>query len=126
MLEWKKQADLYIMDHHPWECLMTVFSAVDLLQHYFWRYIGRRDVGCRTDRGLSDRIDTFFHTLDEILACYLERMSREDAVFLVSDHGFGPAEYVVYVNDALAREGLLQYDRHTTRRMRGLHCEPEA
>jgi len=107
-LEWKRQEDLYLMGRYEWDCYVTIFSAVDTLQHYFWKFI---DTGCTAyieDKKISERIDSFFRKLDDILGDYLEFVTEDDLVFVVSDHGFGAANYVVYVNNLLEEWGQLK------------------
>jgi len=107
-LEWKKQEDMYLMDKYEWDCFFTVFSGVDMLQHYFWKFIDTECAAYRKDEKILKRINTFYRKLDEILGDYIKYISEDDMVFVVSDHGFGPADYVVYVNNLLEEWGQLK------------------
>ncbi|MCK4789495.1 MAG: alkaline phosphatase family protein [Desulfobacteraceae bacterium] len=107
-LEWKRQEDLFLMTNHDWDCFTTVFSAVDTLQHYFWKYIDPASNAYRKHKKITKRIETFFGKLDDVLACYLEKVGPDASVFIVSDHGFGPANNVVYVNNFLEELGQLK------------------
>jgi len=100
-LEWKKQEDIYLMDKYEWDCFFTVFSAVDTLQHYFWKFMDTECVAYKKDENISKRIEAFYRKLDDVLGDYIKFVSEDDMVFVVSDHGFGPADYVVYVNNLL-------------------------
>ena len=108
-LEQKKDLDLYLMKQYQWACFVTIFSAVDTLQHYFWKYIDPTSTVYAEDARFSAKIDTFYQKLDEILRAYTEQMDEDDLVFIVSDHGFGPADYVVYVNSILEKTGFLTF-----------------
>ncbi len=109
-LEWKSKQDFYLMSHCEWDCFVTVFSAVDALQHYFWRFM---DPGCDSyteDAAITAQIERFYKKLDEVLGSYMDRLGPADTVFVVSDHGFGPSNYTVYVNNWLNASGYLTLD----------------
>lgn len=38
IIEKIKEANIYLMQQYSWDFLMTVFSSIDQLQHYFWAY----------------------------------------------------------------------------------------
>ncbi|MCK5607212.1 alkaline phosphatase family protein [Candidatus Pacearchaeota archaeon] len=113
-LEWKKQQDIYLMENCSWDCFMTVFSAVDLLQHYFWKFIDPDSVFFEVNTTISHKICRFFKSLDTILGEYLEHIDDDDYVYIVSDHGFGPMNYSVYVNNILEEIGCLKLKRTNT------------
>ncbi|MFC7098973.1 alkaline phosphatase family protein [Halobaculum marinum] len=71
----------------------VVFTAPDRLQHLVWD---------------EEIILDHYKRLDRVLAtvrAYTD--ARDMTLFVVSDHGFGPAERVVSANRVLEREGLL-------------------
>jgi len=107
-LEWKRQEDLFLMTNHDWDCFTTVFSAVDTLQHYFWKYIDPASNAYRKDKKITNRIETFFGKLDDVLGSYIEKVGPDTSVFIVSDHGFGPANNVIYINNFLEELGQLK------------------
>jgi len=98
----KSVMDFYLLEHHPWNLFVTVYSAVDTLQHYFWKFI-KEDPGGK----YGAKIESFFRRLDETLAGYLEFLGPGDNLVILSDHGFGPCDYIFFVNNFLLSRGFL-------------------
>ena len=62
------------------------------------------------DIGIQQKIDEFFKKLDEILGKYCEILGSDGDLIIVSDHGFGPRNYIFYVNNFLLKSGYLSLD----------------
>ncbi|QZY00952.1 alkaline phosphatase family protein [Halobaculum rubrum] len=94
----------YLLAETEFRLGFVVFTAPDRLQHLVWD---------------EDVLLEHYRRLDEVLATvrsYVE--ARDGTLFVVSDHGFGPAERIVSANRALEREGLLS--RRTDEGTRGV------
>jgi predicted AlkP superfamily phosphohydrolase/phosphomutase len=91
------------------DLLMVNLEATDGSHHFFWQHL---DPGHpRHDPALAgrfgDTIGRVYEASDRELARLIDA-HRPDTVFVVSDHGGGPSnDWVVYMNDWLAEEGLL-------------------
>ncbi|THE62983.1 phosphodiesterase [Salinadaptatus halalkaliphilus] len=76
-----------------WQLFFFVYTAPDRFQHLVWE---------------MDRLLEHYQQLDEILGEVIAYTDRHDAdLYVVSDHGFGEIEQLVYVNHILEREGYL-------------------
>ncbi|QFU85027.1 alkaline phosphatase family protein [Natronorubrum aibiense] len=76
-----------------WRLFFFVYTAPDRFQHLIWD---------------MDRLLAHYKKLDEILGEVMAYTDRHGAdLYVVSDHGFGPIEELVYVNHFLEREGYL-------------------
>ncbi|AXR78680.1 alkaline phosphatase family protein [Natrarchaeobaculum sulfurireducens] len=76
-----------------WQLFFFVYTAPDRFQHLVWD---------------MDRLLAHYTQLDEIIGEVIEYTDRHDAtLFVVSDHGFGEIDELVYVNHILEREGYL-------------------
>ncbi|WP_254524308.1 alkaline phosphatase family protein [Natrinema caseinilyticum] len=76
-----------------WQLFFFVFTAPDRFQHLVWD---------------MDKLLAHYKQLDDILAEVIEYTDDHDAdLYVVSDHGFGPIDALVYVNRILEREGYL-------------------
>lgn len=76
-----------------WKLFFFVFTAPDRFQHLVWD---------------ESRLLEHYRTLDDILEevmAYTDEMGAD--LYVVSDHGFGPVDTLVYVNRLLEREGYL-------------------
>lgn len=100
----------HLMREEPSDLTAVLFDGVDKIQHLCWRFIRPEDAG----RPLTPREEEtrawclrYFARLDEILAGLVELAGEEAAVFLASDHGFGPQRETFFVNAWLAEQGAL-------------------
>ncbi|WIV67855.1 alkaline phosphatase family protein [Natrialbaceae archaeon AArc-T1-2] len=76
-----------------WQLCFFVFTAPDRLQHLIWD---------------ETTLRAHYRQLDEIVGDAIAYADDHDAdLYVVSDHGFGPLERLVYVNRILEREGYL-------------------
>jgi predicted AlkP superfamily phosphohydrolase/phosphomutase len=92
------------------DLLVVNFEATDGAHHYFWQHHDPSHP--RHDPVLADRwgdaIGRVYAATDRELGRLVDAYAP-DTVFVVSDHGGGPAnDWVLFVNDWLASEGLLQ------------------
>ncbi len=105
----RAKAALSLADMEP-DFLMVVFSATDELQHTVWH-------GWDTTHPANANADMSWETatvplayinsdryLGEIVARYA---GPETYIFVVSDHGFGPARWMFFPNNLLADWGYL-------------------
>ena len=104
---------LEAMARGPWDFFMTVFTGTDRLQHLLWDVVVQ---AC--DRGPDDPAGDppaaaarYFQSLDEQLGRLLDAAGPEANVLVLSDHGFGRLEKIVYMNEWLRQEGLLSVSR---------------
>jgi predicted AlkP superfamily phosphohydrolase/phosphomutase len=88
---------------------MAVFRSADIVQHWFWHCIDpehprHRSVDCGSENPVLDA----YQQLDRFVGSYLERMSGDDVLIVLSDHGFGPlGTRLVRLNTWLREQGML-------------------
>ncbi|MFC4438067.1 MULTISPECIES: alkaline phosphatase family protein [Natrialbaceae] len=76
-----------------WQLFFFVYTAPDRFQHLVWD---------------MDLLLEHYKRLDDVLGEVMEYTDEHDAdLYVVSDHGFGPIDQLVYVNHFLEREGYL-------------------
>ncbi|WP_255171683.1 alkaline phosphatase family protein [Natrononativus amylolyticus] len=93
MLTNRRELMRLLMEQDDWQLFFFVFTAPDRFQHLVWE---------------MDRLLEHYKRLDEILGEVMAYTDERDAdLYVVSDHGFGPIEHLVYVNHFLEREGYL-------------------
>lgn len=83
--------------------LFFVFFFTDTVQHYYWRYIEDGD------SEFSNYIFKAYKKVDEFLG---ELSEYESNIFIVSDHGFGPQERMINLNNYLHEKGYLSFKRN--------------
>jgi predicted AlkP superfamily phosphohydrolase/phosphomutase len=84
-----------------WDLGVAVITETDRVQHFLW--------GPLDDPGhpLHDAVVDFYREVDAALARLVALVDDEDALFLVSDHGFGPATCQFALNGWLREGGWL-------------------
>lgn len=95
MLATRRELMQHQMDRagDDWRLFFFVYTAPDRFQHLIWD---------------MDRILAHYQKLDDILGEVLEYTDQHEAdLYVVSDHGFGPINELVYINHILEREGYL-------------------
>ena len=108
-LETQEQVDLYLMQTRPVDVFVTVYAHTDTLQHYFWKYLdsSHPEHDPAKAKDLSPLFETFFHRLDRVIANLWEAAGSETPLLIISDHGFGPVNRMVFVNRWLQAQGYL-------------------
>jgi len=118
----KDQAEVvkYLMKKDAWDLVATVFDATDVVSHFFWRYIDKNNP--QYDQAKADEFGPLFYDIydavDSAFGTVYADLSPDDSVFVISDHGFGPVYYAVYMNNWLLENGYLKLRRTAGTRMR--------
>ncbi len=94
ILEKRREVMTLLLEAVPdWRLAFFVYTAPDRFQHLVWDEAKIRD---------------HYRALDEIVGEIVEYTDERNAdLYVVSDHGFGPIDRLVYVNHLLEREGYL-------------------
>jgi predicted AlkP superfamily phosphohydrolase/phosphomutase len=105
----KEVAVQYVIADGDWDMLFTVIQAPDPLQHKFWNLLDPADP--RHDPGLAAQLLPELHEAyrrcDEVIGARLAMAEQGAFVLILSDHGFGRYEKLLYVNRLLEDAGLL-------------------
>lgn len=100
-----------------WAVFGVQFQALDVFQHMFWDCVDPTSAeSCAGEKVRGARM--FLDTLDRAIWSLYEAL-RPKHVLILSDHGFGPAQAAVCVNQILLDGGLLRL-RVSQRRFRAL------
>ncbi len=107
---------LRLMDEYPdWDFCFPCYTEPDRIQHALWDYLDPAEMAKAKKAGtyqksIHDLVHEFYRQLDQHIAALIEKAGDDVPVFFCSDHGFGPLYGKIYVNDYLAKVGLLTYD----------------
>jgi predicted AlkP superfamily phosphohydrolase/phosphomutase len=102
----------YLMESEPADLMAIMFDGVDKLQHLCWRFI---DPACRPEQPnaweqqMIELCESYFRSLDGLIAGIVESAGPDATVVLASDHGFGPTQDVFHVNSWLEQNGYLAW-----------------
>lgn len=105
MIDAREKAVLYFMQNYPWDFFAVNFSATDQVQHHFWRYMDG-------DNEFKDAILTIYKRVDGAIGRIMEEVGKDATLFIMSDHGAGPASDIVFFLDEWLKEkGLLNFKK---------------
>jgi predicted AlkP superfamily phosphohydrolase/phosphomutase len=106
----RKNAALYLLDQHPTDLFVVVFTELDRLQHFFWADMDlHHPVHLpSTSPDFAQAIENGYIAMDQAVKEIVEAVNGDTIVFVMSDHGFEGVYKVFYVNRWLAEHGYLK------------------
>ena len=96
---------LHLMDTEDWDYFQFVIMETDRLHHFFYEQM---EAG---DAVWQPAFYDIYRRIDQAIGQVRERLTPQDLLILVSDHGFCTVRKEVYYNVALAEAGFLKYRR---------------
>lgn len=113
----------HLMDAEPWDLFCVVWVEMDRMQHCLWHIVDARHphFDARLASIWRERILDIYRLLDVRIGEMLDRRPADANVFFISDHGFGPCRYKVFLNTWLAQEGFLRFKEGGRAQRQRLH-----
>lgn len=109
MIKIRTSTARYLMESRDWDFFMVVYTAIDKVQHHFWKYIDPARPEYKTDLPYSNAILQVYQEIDKSIKVLLEK-AGDASVIIMSDHGAGPStRRTMYINRWLHKEGFLFY-----------------
>jgi predicted AlkP superfamily phosphohydrolase/phosphomutase len=101
----------HVLDLGDTDLVAINFDGNDKLLHLFWRFIISPDgAEFRSwERDIRELCLDYYRELDAHLVRAVAAAGPGARIFVVSDHGFGPSDEVVYLNAWLQRRGYLAW-----------------
>ena len=99
----------YLQETYCPDLFVIVFTTTDVVQHFFWRYLDQKHPfypGPGNTLGHTAIFD-IYRLLDDFLGDVMAKMSPEDTLMVVSDHGHGPWYKELSLNRFLIDSGWL-------------------
>jgi len=108
VLELRQRAALFLLGKEKPDLFSIVYSIVDRVQHYFWRFIDPSHSGYSAEGAarFGDAIDRAYEAVDRLIGELMIALPDYDVV-IMSDHGFGPYYRDFHVNRWLVDRGYL-------------------
>ncbi len=98
---------LKLLREEPWDLFFIYFSALDGIEHTFWRCLDPADPGYPGPNPYQDTIKEFYKLHDKIIGEFISS-ANEATVMVISDHGHGMRPpRVVNLNQKLVEWDLL-------------------
>ena len=91
------------------DCSVIVFTSVDRLQHFAWKYLDPAHQEYRSDEAAKymEPLAGYYSCLDKIIGDLIEAAGKDVHVIVLSDHGFGPQYKKFFINKWMVEQGLL-------------------
>jgi predicted AlkP superfamily phosphohydrolase/phosphomutase len=90
-----------LLARDDWDVAVAVITETDRLQHFLWKQV------VDPAGELHEPILDLYRAVDEAVGALIAAVPGEADLYLISDHGFGPATHQVHVNDWLRGLGWL-------------------
>jgi predicted AlkP superfamily phosphohydrolase/phosphomutase len=90
--------------------LVQVFEATDRVQHMFWQFLDDPNLkvnGKPASERVKNAIAEVYKDMDDFLGKLLPKLTKDDLLMIVSDHGFNSAKREFHLNSWLHQEGYL-------------------
>jgi predicted AlkP superfamily phosphohydrolase/phosphomutase len=102
----------HALDHQPEGLVATVFDATDRIQHMFFRFL---DPDHPANRGRDiepyrNTIEDLYRRADDLVGRTLQKLRKDDVLFILSDHGFKTFQRGVNLNSWFRDNGYLFLD----------------
>ncbi len=97
------RAARYLWDADDWQTFMFTFTGTDRLMHFLWD--AYEDSSHKYHYLFCDH----FKKIDKVIGEMAEKLSDDDLLVMLSDHGFERLDYDVFLNYLLAENGFLQF-----------------
>ncbi|MFQ5871933.1 MAG: alkaline phosphatase family protein, partial [Candidatus Geothermarchaeales archaeon] len=95
-----------------WNLFMTVFMAMDRVQHFFWRHIDENHPN-HTENHLTAKARDVMKTIDTYVGKIADALDENTLLIILSDHGFCPIHTEIYLNNHLETQSLTE--RHNNK-----------
>ena len=92
-IEQRTRYSLYLMDNHPWDLFVTVYTSIDAVQHYFWRHMLLSGKSTPQKHRFQNAIRAAYIQVDQAIGELVRQAPPGTTVIIVSDHGAGSALY---------------------------------
>jgi len=99
---------LELLREREWDLFFIYWSTLDAVQHYFWDHYDEDAPGFQKNGPYRDVIPGFYRLFDEVIGRFVDDVSEDSGVIIMSDHGHGMRPQRLFnVNELLRRHGFL-------------------
>lgn len=91
------------MDREEWKLFMVVFMETDRLHHFMYQYMEENDPT------YGPRFIEAYRLIDRLVGRIVDRLTPDDDLIVLSDHGFTTLRKELYLNVWLEQEGYLSF-----------------
>lgn len=89
-IDQRTRYSLYLMKNKPWDLFVTVYTTIDAIQHYFWKYMLLSDESTTQGYRFQNAIRDAYIQVDRGIGKLVRQAPPGTTIIVVSDHGAGP------------------------------------
>lgn len=104
-LKAREEALLHLIEKEAWDLFIATISETDRMHHFLWA------ASDDPSHKYHDFFIEIYRWIDRIIGKLYERVDRETAIFMLSDHGFTHIKSEIYLNKWLEQEGYLRFQK---------------
>ncbi|MEM8858359.1 MAG: alkaline phosphatase family protein [Chloroflexota bacterium] len=109
---------LHMMKHETADVHMVHFIAMDLMCHALWWAMDESHPKHEPNNPYKHAIRDGYKLVDEYAGKMIELLPEDAHVLVMSDHGFGPLNQIVNLNNLLMKHGKIKLRRHPWTRLK--------
>ncbi|MBC8456141.1 alkaline phosphatase family protein [bacterium] len=100
----------HLVDSNDFDFFMNVYTELDRIQHFYWAAMDLKNPmhSKNLPEAMKNGIEQTYKALDHSLHDVFERMTDDDLLLIVSDHGFEGVYKLFRVNQWLEKNGYLK------------------
>ncbi|MFB6291340.1 MAG: alkaline phosphatase family protein [Candidatus Bipolaricaulia bacterium] len=100
----KEKVSLHLLSSREWDVSMVYFMETDTVKHHLF------PGNARDERGEEDSpvLEVYRRIEEAVKNIYESTAGKDTNVMIVSDHGFGPLNWIFNVNSWLVRQGYME------------------
>ena len=109
--KWMEKATKYLMKNYDWTLFFTQLHPIDYAQHIFWGATDPEhpDYNPKVAEKFKDALPTVYGLADKYVGSVIEEVDDDTLIIVTGDHGATSYHTTFYVNNLLAKEGLLSF-----------------
>lgn len=101
--EKRAEAVQFLMQQEAWDLFMVVFMETDRLHHFMWQYMEE------DDPTYGPKFLDAYRQIDALAGQIIGKLTDDDQLIILSDHGFTTLKKEVFLNVWLENEGYLSF-----------------
>jgi len=111
------KATTFLMKDFSCDFFMVVFTALDVIQHFFWHYMDTKhpDYDLEDNKRYGNVIKAWYIEIDKTVGKLMRLLGEETYMLIMSDHGAGPLYHVLFINEWLKKHGFLKLKSKNSR-----------
>ncbi|QDU59666.1 Type I phosphodiesterase / nucleotide pyrophosphatase [Planctomycetes bacterium Pan216] len=114
VLTYHMKSAQYLLQKEPWDVFFGHLMVTDSMQHELWHLLDPTHSAHDPEEAAEHmpQIEAIYQRIDqEFLAPIVDSLDEETTLLIMSDHGFGGIEHIIYMNMWLLQRGYVTWSK---------------